>query len=350
MKIAQIAPLVESVPPTLYGGTERVVSWLTEELVKQGHEVTLFAAGDSRTSARLEPVVPRALRLDGIHNSTPFNIIMLDRVAARRAEFDVLHFHIDFFHYPLFRGMAHRTLTTLHGRQDLPELAPLYRAFPHMPLVSISDHQRLPLPPVNWMGTVYHGLPEGLFQPGPGDGGYLAFLGRICPDKGPLEAIEIARRAGMRLKIAAKVDPADRDYFDRRVRPVLAASPHVTFLGEIDDRRKQEFLGRAMAVLFPISWPEPFGLVMIEAMACGTPVIAFNCGSVPEVMEDGLTGFVVDTVAQAAAACGRLDRLFRPSIRSRFEERFSASAMARDYVKIYRRLAGSGEARAIAAE
>mgnify|MGYP001102023773 CR=1 FL=1 len=351
MRIAQIAPLVESVPPTLYGGTERVVSWLTEELVRQGHAVTLFASGDSVTAARLEPVVPRALRLDGIHNSLPYNIIMLDRVAARWAEFDILHFHIDFFHYPLFRGMAHKTLTTLHGRQDLPELPAFYRAFPHMPLVSISNDQRRPMPPVNWMGTVYHGLPETLLAPGPGDGGYLAFLGRICPDKGPLAAIEIARRAGMRLRIAAKVDPADRDYFQNQVKPVLDVSPHVEFIGEIDDAGKQDFLGRARALLFPICWPEPFGLVMIESMACGTPVVAFRCGSVPEIMEDGLTGFVVADVAQAVAALGRLDSLRRPAIRARFQERFSVRAMARDYVAIYARLAGSAKlAPAVAAE
>jgi glycosyltransferase involved in cell wall biosynthesis len=338
LKIAQIAPLVESVPPRLYGGTERVVSWLTEELVAQGHEVTLFASGDSRTAAELYPVVPRALRLDGIHNSLPYNIIMLDRVGERMAEFDVLHFHIDFFHYPLFRNMAYKTLTTLHGRQDLPELPDIYRAFPHMPLVSISDHQRKPMPPVNWMGTVYHGLPERQFHEGEGKGGYLAFLGRICPDKGPVEAIEIARRAGMKLKIAAKVDPVDQMYFEGAIAPLLAKSPHVEFIGEIDDSRKQEFLGNAKALLFPIRWPEPFGLVMIEAMACGTPIIAFRHGSVPEIMEDGLTGFVVDGVEGAAMAVSRLDQLFRPSVRSRFEERFSASAMAHEYVRIYRRL------------
>ena len=350
MRIAQIAPLVESVPPTLYGGTERVVSWLTEELVALGHEVTLFASADSVTAAKLEPVVPRALRLSGIHDCTPYNIIMLDKVAARQQEFDVLHFHIDFFHYPLFRGLAHKTVTTLHGRQDLPGLNEIYSAFPHMPLVSISDHQRKPLPRVNWMGTVYHGLPDGLLKEGQGEGGYLAFLGRICADKGILPAIEIARRAGLPLKVAAKVDPADRKYFEEQVEPILAASPHVEFIGEIDDSRKQEFLGKAKAVLFPISWPEPFGLVMIEAMACGTPVVAFNCGSVPEVMDDGLTGFVVDDVDGAVAAVKKLDRLFRPSIRSRFEERFSAGAMARDYVKIYGQLAGSEEAVAVAAE
>ncbi|HWA68336.1 MAG TPA: glycosyltransferase family 4 protein [Rhizomicrobium sp.] len=350
MKIAQIAPLVESVPPTLYGGTERVVSWLTEELVRQGHEVTLFASGDSRTAARLVPIVPRALRLTGIHNSTTYNIIMLDRVATMMEQFDVMHFHIDFFHYPLFRRLAHKTLTTLHGRQDLPELPDIYRAFPQMPLVSISNHQRLPVPPVNWMGTVYHGLPSTLLHEDRGASGYLAFLGRICPDKGPLQAIEIARRAGMRLKMAAKIDPVDQKFFDEQVKPVLDASAHVEFIGEIDDSRKQDFLGNAKALLFPISWPEPFGLVMIESMACGTPVIAFKCGSVPEIMEDGLTGFVVETVDQAVAACGRIDTLFRPSIRSRFEERFSVGAMAREYVKIYRQLARSGDVTAVAAE
>ena len=349
MKIAQIAPLVESVPPSLYGGTERVVSWLTEELVRQGHDVTLFASGDSRTAARLEPIVPQGLRLSGIHNSLPYNITMLDRVAARQHEFDVLHFHIDFFHYPLFRCMARKTLTTLHGRQDLPELPDIYRAFPHMPLVSISDHQRLPVPPVNWRGTVHHGLPPRLLKEGKGEGGYLAFLGRICADKGILPAIEIARRAGLPLKVAAKVDPADREYFDTHVAPVLAQSPHVEFIGEIDDRRKSEFLGAARALLFPISWPEPFGLVMIESMACGTPVIAFSSGSVPEILEDGVTGFVVDTVKAAAASVRKLDDLFRRRIRSRFDERFSVEAMTQAYVKIYENLAAP-EVIALAAE
>ena len=350
MKIAQIAPLVESVPPTLYGGTERVVSWLTEELVAQGHDVTLFASGDSRTTARLEPIVPRALRLVGIHDSRPYNIVTLDRVTAKQHEFDVLHFHVDFFHHPMFRRMRCPTLTTVHGRQDLPELPDIYRAFPKIPLVSISDHQRLPVPPVNWRGTVHHGMPEHLFREGPGDGGYLAFLGRICADKGILPAIEIARLAGLPLKVAAKVDPADKHYFERDVKPVLEKSPHVEFIGEINDTQKQDFLGRAKALLFPISWPEPFGLVMIESMACGTPVIAFNSGSVPEIMEDGLTGFVVEDVEQAVAAVGQLDRLFRPSIRSRFEERFSVRAMAREYLKIYRKLDVSDDIAAVAAE
>ena len=338
MKIAQIAPLVESVPPRLYGGTERVVSWLTEELVAQGHDVTLFASGDSRTKAELCPVVPRGLRLAGITNTVPYNVMMLDRVAERMAEFDVLHFHIDFFHYPVFRDMAHKTLTTLHGRQDLPELPDFYRAFPTMPLTSISQHQRKPLPPVNWMGTVYHGLPEHLFREGPGNGGYLAFLGRICVEKGPEDAIAIAEMTGLRLKMAAKVDPMDRPYFENVIRPLLAKSPHVDFVGEINDSQKQDFLGNAKAILFPIRWPEPFGLVMIEAMACGTPVIGYGHGSVPEVLEDGLTGFVLNDKYEAVTAVKRADQLYRPSVRSRFEERFSARIMASEYCRIYRRL------------
>jgi glycosyltransferase involved in cell wall biosynthesis len=349
MKIAQVAPLVESVPPSLYGGTERVVSWLTEELVAQGHDVTLFASGDSRTSARLEPIVPRALRLEGIHDCIPANTIMLDRLIARQRKFDILHFHVEFFDYPQFRNVAHRTITTLHGRQDLPNLPALYRGFPDLPLVSISDHQRPAMPGLNWRGTVYHGMPKASFRLGSGDGGYLAFLGRICADKGILPAIEIARRAGMTLKVAAKVDPADQGYFDRHVRPVLENSPHVEFIGEINDGRKQQFLGEAKALLFPIIWPEPFGLVMIESMACGTPVIAFRSGSVPEIMEDGVTGFVVDTVKEAAAKVAKLDGLSRAAIRARFEKRFSVQAMARAYVKIYEKLAAE-ETAAMAAE
>lgn len=350
MKIAQIAPLVESVPPVFYGGTERVVSWLTEELVRQGHDVTLFASGDSVTGAKLEPVVPRALRREGISNSLPYIIIMLDKLVGRKNEFDLIHFHIDYFHYPLFRGMANKTLTTLHGRQDLPELPVIHRAFDHMPLVSISNNQRLPMPPVNWMGTVYHGLPEKLLKEGLGEGGYLASLGRISPEKGPIEAIEIARRAGLKLKIAAKIDPVDRQYYESVVKPVLDTSPHVEFIGEIDDKRKSEFLGNAKALLFPINWPEPFGIVIIEAMACGTPVIAFNRGSVPEIMDQGLTGFVVEDVEEAVAAVAKLDLLFRPSIRSRFEERFSARAMTSEYIRIYQELLNSEAVCAVAAQ
>jgi len=276
--------------------------------------------------------------LEGIRNPVPYNLIMLDQVARRITDFDVLHFHIDFFHYPLFRNLADKIVTTLHGRQDLPELPDIYRAFPAMPLVSISNHQREPVPPVNWMGTVYHGLPQNLFRPGGGHGGYLAFLGRICPDKNPLDAIEIARRAGMQLRMAAKIDPVDRDYFEQVVGPVIARSPHVEFVGEIDDGLKQEFLGEARALLFPIRWPEPFGLVMIEAMACGTPVIAFRHGSVPEVLEDGLNGFVVESVEDAVNALDCLGELSRTRVRARFEQRFSANAMTRAYCKIYQRL------------
>jgi len=289
------------------------------------------------------------LRLAGVPDCTPYNINMLDKVAACQRQFDIVHFHIDFFHYPLFRRLAHKTITTLHGRQDLPGLSDVYRAFPHMPLVSISDHQRRPLPPVNWMGTVYHGMPENILREGGGEGGYLAFLGRICADKGILPAIEIARRAGMILKVAAKVDPADQDYFEQQVKPVLLQSPHVDYIGEIDDSQKQQFLGEATALLFPISWPEPFGLVMIESMACGTPVIAFRCGSVPEIIEHGETGFVVDTVEQATACVARLDRLSRAAIRARFDRRFSVQAMARAYVDIYEHLANR-ETLAMAAE
>jgi len=338
MKIAQIAPLVESVPPTLYGGTERVVSWLTEELINQGHDVTLFASGDSCTAAHLVPVVERALRLDDrVRDCLPYNFIMLDQVAERAREFDVLHFHIDFMHYPMFRDMPNRTLTTLHGRLDLPDLQPIYKAFPHMPLISISDHQRLPMPPVNWMGTVYHGLPPNLFRGTTKHEGYLAFLGRISPEKRPDRAIAIAKATGIPLKIAAKVDAVDRKYFETQIKPLMD-SPLIEFIGEIGETQKQEFLGNARALLFPIDWPEPFGLVMIEAMACGTPVIAFRCGSVPEVMDDGVTGFVVDTMDDAIAAVGRVDDLSRTGVRKRFEERFTAPVMAKQYVEIYKKL------------
>ncbi|HEY4113092.1 MAG TPA: glycosyltransferase family 4 protein [Rhizomicrobium sp.] len=337
MRIAQVAPLAESVPPTLYGGTERVVSWLTEDLVRRGHEVTLFASGESQTAADLVPVVPKALRLDpNIRDVQPYHCMLLDRVFACAHEFDVIHFHIDLVHYPLFRAMADRVVTTLHGRLDLPDLHPFYRAFPEMPLVSISNAQRSPMPPVNWVDTVYHGMPRNLFRPGSG-GDYLAFLGRIAPEKGIVEAIRIAERAAMKLKVAAKVDTADRAYYEAEVKPLLS-SPYVEFVGEIGDREKNDFLGNALALLFPICWPEPFGLVMIEAMACGTPVIAFDCGSVPEIMEDGRTGFVVTDVAGAVAELDRVHMLDRSTIRRRFEQRFTVERMSARYLDVYDRL------------
>ena len=339
MKIAQIAPLVESVPPKLYGGTERVVSWLTEELVRQGHDVTLFASGDSMTNAQLDPVVPRALRLDGqMHNSVWYNLLMLERVAERAREFDILHFHIDYFQFPVFRDIAYRTLTTLHGRLDLPEIQPLYRVFNRAPLVSISNSQRKPMPPVNWRGTVYHGLPADQFHMVEKPKDYLAFLGRISPEKNPEGAIAIAERVGMPLKIAAKVDAVDREYYETVVAPLIARSPHVEYIGAINEAQKQLFLGNARALLFPIDWPEPFGLVMIEAMACGAPVIAFNRGSVPEVIEDGVSGFIVENVDEAVAALNRLNTLSRRTVRACFDLRYSSAVMAAQYVNIYKKM------------
>jgi glycosyltransferase involved in cell wall biosynthesis len=344
MRIAQIAPLIESVPPRLYGGTERIVSYLTEELVRQGHEVTLFASGDSLTTAELVPCSERALRLDAtVRDPLPYYMVMLDRVRRRAREFDVIHFHIDYLHFPLFRELAARTLTTQHGRLDLPDLPVAYRAFPEFPLVSISDDQRRPCPDWYWLRTVHHGLPVNLYPFSPLDqDGYLAFLGRICPEKRPDHAIEIARRAGLPLKIAAKVDRVDQVYFDEVIRPLLR-DPLIEFVGEIGEQEKAAFVGGARALLFPIDWPEPFGLVMIEAMACGTPVIAYRRGSVPEVLEDGWTGFLVDDVAGAVAAVADLDRLDRSLIRARFEQRFTTRRMAKDYVAAYSSLAGAFE-------
>lgn len=339
MKIAQIAPLAECVPPKLYGGTERIVSYLTEELVRQGHDVTLFASGDSVTSARLVPCNEVSLRLDpSIRDTIPYQVMQLEEVRRRADDFDVLHFHIDMLHFPLVRDFAERTVTTLHGRLDLPDLQPFYRAFPDMPLVSISDHQRLPMPPVNWVATVYHGLDAGLpFTASPKDD-YLAFLGRISPEKRPDRAIEIARRAGMKLKMAAKVDQADRAYWQDVIEPLIRQSPHVEFIGEINEQQKAGFLGNARALLFPIDWPEPFGLVMIEAMACGTPVIAFRCGSVPEVIDHGVSGFIVDSMDEAVESVRRIDELDRVKVRQAFDTRFTAERMARDYVAVYRKL------------
>lgn len=341
MRIAQVAPLHESCPPRFYGGTERVVFYLVEELTALGHDVTLFASGDSKTSARLIPGCDRALRLDGrCQDPLVHHMVMLDRVRDLADEFDLLHFHTDYLHFPLATGFAHKTLTTLHGRLDLPDLPIIMRSFSTMPLASISDAQRAPVRWANWHGTVPHGLPPDLHRCGDGAGGYLAFLGRISPEKGVREAIAIARLANMPLQIAAKVDPnvqADRAYFDKIVAPALDDA-EIEFVGEIGERDKGAFLGDAAALLFPINWPEPFGLVMIEAMATGTPVIAFPCGSVPEVVENGLTGFIVDGIAAAAAAVPQAMALDRNAIRRRFEVRFSAERMAQDYVALYERI------------
>lgn len=343
MKIAQIAPLFESVPPRLYGGTERVVAYLTEALVKLGHEVTLFASGDSITSADLVPCSRAALRLDAhVRDPVPYYMLMLDRVRERAAAFDILHFHIDAFHFPVFRPEARRTLTTLHGRQDLPDLKPLYLGFPEMPLVSISQAQRAPIPDAHFVATIHHGLPRELHAPVYDPrGGYVAFIGRISPEKGPERAIAIARGLGVPLKIAAKVDRVDEAYFREVVAPLLAGGG-VEFVGEIDERTKTRFLGEAAALIFPIDWPEPFGLAMIEAMACATPVLAFRRGSVPEVIDEGVTGCIVEGMDEAVPALSRVLRLDRRTVRRRFEERFSAERMARDYVSVYRRLVRQG--------
>jgi glycosyltransferase involved in cell wall biosynthesis len=338
MKIAQVATLIESVPPRLYGGTERIVSYLTEELVRLGHDVTLFASGDSITSAELCPCCTRALRLDPtVRDIIPYFMLMIDKVRERAEEFDVLHFHIDLFHFPLFRSLAPRTLTTLHGRQDLGDLKPFYGRFGEMPLVSISNNQRKPLPHANFVATIHHGVPAGLHRPSYEQGSYVAFLGRISPEKRPDRAIRIARAAGIPLKIAAKVDKVDEDYFRNDILPLIDG-PGVEFIGEIDEREKTKFLGEAAALLFPVDWPEPFGLVMIEAMACGTPVLAFRCGSIPEIIEDGITGKVVNSELEAIAALPEILSYDRRVVRRRFEERFTAARMAKDYISIYRRL------------
>ena len=340
MRIAQIAPLHEAVPPKLYGGTERVVSFLTEELVAQGHDVTLFASGDSVTSAKLEPVWPRALRLDPtIRDAIAPQMLMMEAVRRRADEFDVLHFHLDYWSFSLFSRQRTPYVTTMHGRLDLPEWVPLFNMFHNSPVVSISDAQRRPLPQARYVGTVLHGLPENLLTPQPGPKDYLAFLGRIAPEKGPDKAIRIARACGIPLKIAAKVDRVDQAYFDEVIRPMLAGGG-VEMIGEINDAQKPEFLSGAKALLMPIDWPEPFGLVMIEAMACGTPVIAFNRGSVPEIVEDGVSGFIVEDEHGAMAAVNRLSSLSRATVRERFDERFTARRMAEDYLTIYRSLAG----------
>ena len=347
MKIAQIAPLIESVPPRFYGGTERIASYLTEALVKQGHDVTLFASGQSITTAQLVPCCAQALRLNpSVRDTIPYYMVMLDKVRKMAPQFDVLHFHIDQFHFPIFHELASRTVTTLHGRQDLPDLKHLYSGFPEMPLVSISDAQRRPIADANFAGTVHHGLPTDSLTPTLlARGGYLAFLGRISPEKRLDRAIEIARAVGLPLKIAAKVDRVDEDYFKTEIQPLLSL-PGIEYIGEIDERSKSKFLGDALALIFPIDWPEPFGLVMIEAMACGTPVLAFRNGSVQEVIDSGITGEIVESVGEAICKIGSVLSLDRGRVRRRFEQRFSAERMARDYVKIYKKVTGIGATRA----
>jgi glycosyltransferase involved in cell wall biosynthesis len=337
MKIAQVAPLAEAVPPKFYGGTERVVAYLTDALVELGHEVTLFASGDSGTKARLAPSWPRALRLDpSVHDHFAPLFMQLEQVARRANEFDVIHSHLDYLAYPTLSLLGMPAVTTLHGRLDLPELIPLYDQYGEMPVVSISDAQRHPLPNANYVQTIHHGLPQNLLQKGPG-GDYLAFLGRISPEKAPDAAIRIAARAGMPLKIAAKVDKVDQEYFKTKIEPLLAGA-NVEFIGEIGEHQKSEFLGNAAALVFPIAWREPFGLVMIEAMACGTPVVAFKNGSVPEVLQDGLTGCIVNSEAEACEALRHIQKLDRNRIRAEFDSRFTAQHMAQNYLKLYARL------------
>jgi glycosyltransferase involved in cell wall biosynthesis len=338
MKIAQIAPPMESVPPRLYGGTERIVSYLTEELVALGHDVTLFASGDSITRAKLIPSCPQALRLNpAVRDPIPYYMMMLSKVRRAAAEFDILHFHIDQFHFPLFEDMATRAVTTIHGRQDLPDLQNLYTGFPSMKLVSISEAQRRPLTGTGaaFAATVHHGLPRDLLAPSlVPRGGYLAFLGRISPEKRVDRAIAIARAVGVPIKIAAKVDRVDEEYFRAEIKPLLD-QPGVEYIGEIDDRKKSRFLGDARALLFPINWPEPFGLVMIEAMACGTPVLAFAAGAVHEIIDEGVTGHIVRSVEEGICRIGAVMALDRGRVRRRFEERFTATRMANDYIRVY---------------
>jgi len=338
VRIAQVAPLYECVPPKLYGGTERVVAYLTDELVRQGHDVTLFASGGSVTLAELVPIGRSAIRLDPeCRDSLSRHIVLLERVFARVHEFDIVHFHIDYLHFPLSRRYREPNLTTLHGRLDLPELRELYGEYPGMAVASISNAQRRPLPDLNWQGTVYHGLPLDLYECGAGAGGYLAFCGRIAQEKRPDRAIRIAERAGVKLLMAAKVERTDREYFDSVIRPMLD-SPWVEYIGEIGEAEKRKFLGNALALLFPIDWPEPFGLVTIEAMACGTPTIAYPLGSVPEVIEHGVTGLVVQNEAQAVEAVERAAALDRRRCRAVFERRFSVERMALEYVGLYDRV------------
>jgi glycosyltransferase involved in cell wall biosynthesis len=348
MRIAQVAPLTEAVPPKLYGGTERVVHWLTEELVALGHEVTLFASGDSQTSGKLDATWPKALRLDGsVRDPYALHMVMLERVRQKcdDEEFDFLHFHLDYFSWSLFSRQPTPFVTTLHGRLDLPEHQPVFNTFSRPPVISISNAQRRPVPQANWVRTIHHGLPEKLLMPKPVSRDYLAVLGRIAPEKRVDRAIEIATRCGIPLKIAAKVDRADQDYYDELICPLITGNPLVEYIGEITDQEKSDFLSGAIGLLVPIDWPEPFGLVMIEAMACGTPVIAYNRGSVAEIIDEGLTGFVVEDEISAVAAVDRLSGLDRSAIRKQFETRFTAHRMALDYLATYRSLMETAEPR-----
>ncbi len=341
MRIAQISPLFEAVPPKLYGGTERVVYSLTEELVAMGHDVTLFASGDSITSARLAPMRAQAIRLDpSVKDWVALYFQMMEKIYRRKDEFDVLHFHVDYFPLSLFSRQNVPFLTTLHGRLDLKEFIDTFGTFTEPPFVSISNSQRKPIPNLNWARTILHGMPAHLLTPQPVKQEYVAFLGRISPEKGVDKAIRIAGRAGLKLKIAAKVDNADRRYYEEEVRPLIDGNPNVDFIGEINDAQKPDFLSGAHALIFPIDWPEPFGLVMIESMACGTPVIAFEAGSVPEVIDDGVTGFIVHSEDEAVAALGRLNELDRTQVRATFDRRFTSRRMAEDYVNLYEELIG----------
>ena len=340
MRIAQVAPLTEAIPPKLYGGTERVVSWLTEELIQLGHDVTLFASGDSRTSAKLEAPWPRALRLDGsVRDANALHMVMLEQVRRRADEFDFIHCHLDYYPFSLFSRRSTSFVTTLHGRLDLPEHQPVFSTFSTVPVVSISNAQRRPVPNANWVRTIHHGLPERMLAPQPVSQQYLAFLGRIAPEKRVDRAIRIAQECGLPLKIAAKIDNADRDYFEESIRPIMS-NPGVEYIGEIADHEKSAFLGGAIALLVPIDWPEPFGLVMIEAMACGTPVIAFNRGSMPELIDHGVTGFLVDSIDAAADAIGRIGEIDRAACRAAVTARFTVDRMADRYLGLYRSLRG----------
>lgn len=340
MRIAQVSPLIESVPPKYYGGIERIAAYLTDELVAQGHEVTLFASGDSHTSAPLVSVVDQALRLGHLDDPLAYHILMLEQLARRRQQFDIVHYHLAFEHFPLARHLRIPGVTTLHGRLNLTGLQAVFREYTDMPVVSISDNQRTPIPDARWVRTVYNGIPKNLFAFNPEPGKYLAFLGRASPEKGLHKAIEIATSCGMELKIAAKIDKVDEEYFELRIRPLLK-HPDVEFIGEISEPEKNELLGNALATLFPIDWPEPFGLVMIESMACGTPVIAFRHGSVPEVIDHGETGFIVDNTEQAVKAIGLVDTLSRRRCRDIFEARFTAKFMTESYVDVYNTIVGS---------